>query len=81
MREYVFSLIHTLPYKDRIFDFVLILENTGQWKPVFSNISADKYNSWQLSLISVYKTYTINKNFTGTAGAITTMTAFYLRFE
>ena len=29
MREYEFSLTYVLPYNDRIYDFVLILENTG----------------------------------------------------
>ena len=36
MREYGFSLTRILPYKDKIVDFVLIRENKGQWKPVFS---------------------------------------------
>ena len=27
-----------LPYNDKIYDFVLILENTGQLKPVFLHI-------------------------------------------
>ena len=38
MREYGFSLTRILPYKDKIYDFVLIQENKGQWKPVFSRI-------------------------------------------
>ena len=38
MREYGFSLTHILPYKDRIYDFVRIRENTGQWKPAFSYV-------------------------------------------
>ena len=38
MREYGFSLTHTFPYKDRICDSFLILENTGQSKPVLSHI-------------------------------------------
>ena len=38
MREYEFSLTRIHPYKDRIWDSVLIRENTGQWKPVFSHI-------------------------------------------
>ena len=38
MRECGFSLTRILPYKDRIYDSVLIRENTGQWKPVFSHI-------------------------------------------
>ena len=33
-----FSLTRILPYKDKIFDFVLIRENMGLWKPVFSHI-------------------------------------------
>ena len=32
------SLTCILPYKDRIYDFVLIRENTGNWKPVFLHI-------------------------------------------
>ena len=38
MQEYVFALTRTLPCKDRIYDSVLIRENTGQRKPVFLNI-------------------------------------------
>ena len=38
MREYGFSLTCILPYKDRIYNYVLIRENTGQWTPVFSHI-------------------------------------------
>ena len=36
MREYEFSLTRVLPYKDKIYDFVFISENTSQWKPLFS---------------------------------------------
>ena len=36
MPEYGFSLIHIFPYYDRIVNFFLIPENTGQRKPVFS---------------------------------------------
>ena len=35
MQEYGFSLIYILQNKDRIYDFVLIRENTGQRKRVF----------------------------------------------
>ena len=42
MREYEFSLIRILPYKDRIVNSVLIRENTGQWKPAFSHILCRK---------------------------------------
>ena len=38
MQEYGFSLTRILPYRDKIYDFVLMWENTGQWKPVFSHI-------------------------------------------
>ena len=38
MQEYGFSLTRVLPYKYRIVDSVLIRENTGRWKPVFSHI-------------------------------------------
>ena len=38
MREYEFLLTRILPYKGKIYDFVLIRENTGQRKPVFSHI-------------------------------------------
>ena len=38
MQEYGFSLTRILPYRDRIYNSILILENTGQWKPVFSHI-------------------------------------------
>ena len=42
MREYGFSWIRILPYKNKICDFVLIRENTGHWKPVFSHILCSK---------------------------------------
>ena len=38
MREYGFSLTLILPYIDKIINFVLIRENTRQWKPVLSHI-------------------------------------------
>ena len=38
MREYGFSMSRMFPCKDKIVDFVLIQENTGQRKPVFSQI-------------------------------------------
>ena len=38
MREYVLSMTRILPYKDKIYDFVYIRENTGQWKSVFSHV-------------------------------------------
>ena len=34
IREYEFSLTRILPYNDKIYDSVLIRENTDQWKPV-----------------------------------------------
>ena len=48
MREFRFSLTHILPYVDRIYDSVLIRENTGQWKPVFPHIlcSACRKTFW-----------------------------------
>ena len=38
MRECGFSLTRILPYKDRMVDSILIRENAGQYKPVFSHI-------------------------------------------
>ena len=38
MQKYGFSLTCILPYKDRIVYSILIRENTGQWKPIFSHI-------------------------------------------
>ena len=38
MQEYGLSLICILPYKNRIYHSVFIRENTGQRKPVFSQI-------------------------------------------
>ena len=39
MQEYGFSVARILPNKDKIVDCVVIRENTGHWKPVFSHIS------------------------------------------
>ena len=50
MREYGFSLIHVLPYKGRIVDSVLMLENTDQWKPVFSHVLCSKIVDFQSKL-------------------------------
>ena len=44
-------------------------------------LSIVKYTSRQLLLISVYKTYTINKNSIDIAGAVATMPVFYSGFE
>ena len=38
MPEYGFSLTRIFLYKDRIYNYVLIREDTGQRKPVFWNI-------------------------------------------
>ena len=38
MREYGFSLTRSLPYKNRIVDSVLLQENMGQGKTIFSHI-------------------------------------------
>ena len=43
-----FSLTLILPYKDKIADFVLIRENKGQWKPVFSHILCSVLFTWML---------------------------------
>ena len=45
MREYGFSLTRILPYKDKIVDFVLMRENKGQWKPIFSHILFYRYST------------------------------------
>ena len=45
MREYGFSLTSILSYEDRIVDSVLIRENTGQRKPVFSHILCSVKNA------------------------------------
>ena len=50
MREYGFSLTRILPYKDKIYDSVLVRENTGQWKAVFSHILRSENTSGQLLL-------------------------------
>ena len=41
MREYGFSLTRILPYKDKIYDFVLIREN-----PVFSHILCSELEAY-----------------------------------
>ena len=38
MRKYTFSLTGILPYKNRIYDYVFVQKNTGQWKLLFSRI-------------------------------------------
>ena len=37
MWEYGFLLTYILPYVDRIYNSILIRENTGEWKPEFSH--------------------------------------------
>ena len=44
-------------------------------------LSISSYTSWELSLISIYRTYTIIKNSTDIAKAVTTMSAFYFGFK
>ena len=60
----------------------------SQTQPKYSSIlSIDKYlsissyTSWELSLISIYRTYTIIKNSTDIAKAVTAMSAFYFGFK
>ena len=38
MPEYGFSLTHMFLYKDRVYDYFLIREDTGQRKPIVCNI-------------------------------------------
>ena len=38
MQEYGFSVTCILPYKDKIYDFVLKQKNAGHGKPAFSHI-------------------------------------------
>ena len=54
MREYGFSLTRILPYKDKIVDFVLIRENSGQWKPLFSYICLFIYFIYILFYVDIY---------------------------
>ena len=42
MLEYKFSLTRILQYKDKIKEFALIQDNTGQWKPVFLHALCSK---------------------------------------
>ena len=44
-------------------------------------LSISSYTSWELSLISIYRTYTIIKNLTDIAKAVTTMSVFYFGFK
>ena len=44
-------------------------------------LSIVKYASWQLLLISVYKTYTNNKNSTNITGAVTAMLVLYFGLQ
>ena len=44
-----FSLTVILPYKDKIYDFVLIEENSRQWKPVFPLILCSALFSCEIS--------------------------------
>ena len=44
-------------------------------------LSISSYTSWELSLISIYRTYTIIKNSTDVAKAVTTMSVFYFGFK
>ena len=71
MREYRFSLTRILLYKDRIVDSVLIQENTGQWKTVFSLIlcsvrscillNADVKLKEHVSLLSIHTSGNFNE--------------------
>ena len=51
MREYGLSRSHILPYKDKIKDFVLIRDNTGQWETrisrMFYALSTSIFNVWR----------------------------------
>ena len=45
MREYGFSQTRILSQKDKMVDFVLMRESTGQWKPVFSHILCSVFHT------------------------------------
>ena len=60
MQEYGFSVTRILPYKDKNVDVVLIRENTGHWKPVFSHslCSARQFQFLRINLFEITFTYT-----------------------
>ena len=58
MPEYRFSLTRIFPYKDKIYDYVLIREDTGQRKPVFWNILCSE----NLTLRNTSEQFVSNKN-------------------
>ena len=65
---------------------ILLRDSHSRYSPDRSQVqpgflSIDKYTSWQFPLISVYKTYTINKNSANIAEAVTTIPAFCFAFE
>ena len=41
-----------VPYKDKVVDFVLIRENTGHWKPVFSHVLCSDSRNLLLNILS-----------------------------
>ena len=57
-----FSLTYILPYKDRIYNSLLIRENKGQWKPVFSDIlySAERASCENMLRLSAVNQYGAN---------------------
>ena len=56
MQKYGFSLTLILPYKERIVDSVLLRENTGHWKPVFSHIlCSDIFNKENINKLEKIK--------------------------
>ena len=58
MPEYRFSLTRIFPYKDKIYDYVLIREDTGQRKPVFWNNSCSE----NLTLRNTSEQFVSNEN-------------------
>ena len=61
MRVYGFSLTHILPYNDRIVDSVLISENTGQWRPVISDILCSEMTRYLFVQTYDYTYYSRNE--------------------
>ena len=76
MREYGFSVTCILPYNDTVYDFVLIRENTGHWKPVFLHILCSELSSnFFLAILKTRNTGTGNgmRGMRGTRGMFTTI--------
>ena len=60
MREYGISLTRILPYKNKTYDSVYKRKNSGQWKPVFSQILCSNTDIYFFLAVIVHRCFPLD---------------------